>query len=367
MVKFRVWGLAALAVGGVISVAAVMNARATDGRSKAIDEAAANVPDRPDWNWDVRPILSQNCFSCHGKGAQKAGLRLDVEKSALGDLPEDKGKRAIVPGNPGKSELFKRIVSTDADYVMPTRDSHKVLSPLDIATIQRWIKQGAHYEQHWAYIAPKEAKPVATEWDKQAVNPIDKYVYARLKKEGLAPSPEADRETLINRVSLDLTGLPPTLAEVDAFVNDKSPNAYETVVDRLLNSRAYAERQATVWLDVARYADTNGGLFDSESSMQFPYRDWVITAFQRNIPYDQFVTWQLAGDKIVNPTKEQLLATSFLRAGMKDTEMGSIDEEYRTNYMMERTELMGKAFMGLTVGCAKCHDHKYDVITQADY
>ena len=265
---------------GIVAVTAgILVACAHDKGGQVADAGVAAIPDRPDWNWDVRPILSQNCFACHGQGTQKAGLRLDVEKSALGDLPEDKGKKAVVPGNPGKSELYKRIISTDADYVMPTRDSHKTLSPLEIATIERWIKQGAKYQQHWSYIEPREIKPQATAWDKQAVNPIDKYVYARLKKEGLSPAGEADRETLINRVTLDLTGLPPTLAQVDAFVNDKSPGAYETVVDRLLSSRAYAERQANVWLDVARYADTNGGLFDRNSTMQFPYRDWVITSY----------------------------------------------------------------------------------------
>jgi hypothetical protein len=367
MRKSRIWvALTATAVG-TVSIAALVSACSTYDQPKAVAEASKAVPETVDWNWHVRPILSQNCFGCHGSGTQKAGLRLDDEKIAKGDLPEDKGKRAIVPGNPGKSEMLRRILSTDVDVRMPPKDTHKTLTPLEIATLQKWVKQGAKYKQHWAYITPKEIKPARTEWDKQAVNPIDRYIYAGLKKAGLSPSAEADRETLINRVTLDLTGLPPTLAEVDAFVADKSPDAYEHLVDRLLNTRAYAERQTNVWLDVARYADTNGGLNDNESPMQFPYRDWVITAFQRNIPYDKFVTWQIAGDKLPGATREQLLATGFLRAGKKDSEGGSIDEEYRTNYVNERAELMGKAFLGLTVGCAKCHNHKYDVISQADY
>ncbi len=335
--------------------------------TEVADASSVRIPDRPDWNWDVRPILSQNCFSCHGQGMQKAGLRLDIDKAAYDPIPEDKSKRAIVPGNPGKSELYKRIISTNADYRMPPKEAHKTLSAHDVAVIERWITQGALYKPHWAYIQPTIVKPETTKWDGQAVNEIDRYVYARLAREGLSPSSEADRETLINRVTLYLTGLPPTLQEVDTFVNDKDPNAYEKLVDRLLASVEYAERQTNIWLDVARYADSRGGLNDNERPISYPYRDWVISAFQRNMPYDTFVTWQLAGDQLANPTREQLLATAFLKAGRQDSEGGSIDEEFRVNYVHERTELIGKDFLGLTVGCAKCHDHKYDVIAQADY
>src|SRR5262252_3040246 len=334
---------------------------------KVADAGSAPIPDRPDWNWDVRPILSENCFSCHGQSVQKAGLRLDLQKAAYDPIPEDKNKRAIVPGNPGKSELYKSIVSTNPDYKMPPKEVHKTLSGHDVAVIERWIAQGAVYKPHWAYIPPTIVKPEKTKWDGQAVNEIDRYVYARLAKEGLSPAAEADRETLINRVSLDLTGLPPTLEEVDAFVNDKDPNAYEKLVDRLLASVEYAERQTNIWLDVARYADSRGGLNDNERPISYPYRDWVISAFHRNIPYDKFVTWQLAGDRLANPTREQLLATAFLKLGRQDSEGGSIDEEYRMNFVHERTELIGKDFLGLTVGCAKCHDHKYDAVAQADY
>ena len=335
--------------------------------TEVADAGSIRIPDRPDWNWDVRPILSQNCFSCHGQGMQKAGLRLDIEKAAYDPIPEDKNKRAIVPGNPGKSELYKRIISTNADYRMPPKEAHKTLSAGDVAVIERWITQGALYKPHWAYISPTIVTAEKTKWDGEALNEIDRYVYARLAREGVSPASEADRETLINRVTLDLTGLPPTLPEVDAFVNDKDPNVYEKLVDRLLASTEYAERQTTIWLDVARYADSRGGLNDNERPISYPYRDWVISAFKRNMPYDTFVTWQLAGDQLANPTREQLLATAFLKAGRQDSEGGSIDEEFRMNYVHERTELIGKDFLGLTVGCAKCHDHKYDAIAQADY
>ncbi len=290
-----------------------------------------------------------------------------LQKSAYDPIPDDKNRRAIVPGNLRKSELYKRITSTDPDQKMPPREAHKTLSARDVAVIERWIVQGAQYKQHWAYIAPAIVKPKQTQWDSKAINEIDRYIYAKLALEGLSPSTEADRETLINRVTLDLTGLPPTLEEVDAFVNDKDPNAYERLVDRLLASIEYAERQTNIWLDVARYADTRGGLNDNERPLTYPYRDWVIDAFHRDMPYDQFVTWQLAGDQLANPTREQLLATAFLKAGRQDSEGGSIDEEFRVNNVNERTELIGKDFLGLTVGCAKCHDHKYDVIAQADY
>src|SRR5262252_201057 len=366
-------GSSSLTIGAsIIAVTAgilLVSARDQSGQvaNNGPEAGSAPIPDRPDWNWDVRPILSQNCFSCHGQGLQKAGLRLDLQKAAYDPIPDDKNKRAVVPGNLRRSEVYKRITSTDPDIKMPPKEAHKTLSARDVAIIERWIAQGAQYKQHWAYIAPMVVKPKQTKWDNQAVNEIDRYIYAKLAQEGLSPSPEVDRETLINRVTLDLTGLPPTLEEVDAFVNDKDPNAYEKLVDRLLASVEYAERQTNIWLDVARYADTRGGLNDNERPITYPYRDWVIDAFHRNMPYDKFVTWQLAGDRLANPTREQLLATAFLKLGRQDSEGGSIDEEYRMNFVQERTELIGKEFLGLTVGCAKCHDHKYDAIAQADY
>jgi Protein of unknown function (DUF1553)/Protein of unknown function (DUF1549)/Planctomycete cytochrome C/Concanavalin A-like lectin/glucanases superfamily len=359
--------IVAVTAGALLADSHDKGGHATKEATEAAAAGGAPIPDRPDWNWDVRPVLSQNCFSCHGQATQKAGLRLDLQDAAYGPIPQDTNKRAIVPGNLRKSELYKRIISADPDYKMPPKEAHKTLSAREVAVIERWIAQGAQYKQHWAYIAPAIVKPNQTQWDSQAVNEIDRYVYAGLAKEGLSPSPEADRETLINRVTLDLTGLPPSLDEVDAFVNDNDPNAYEKLIDRLLASIEYAERQTNIWLDAARYADSRGGLNDNERPISYPYRDWVIGTFHRNMPYDQFVTWQLAGDQLQNPTREQLLATAFLKAGRQDSEGGSIDEEFRTNYVHERTELVGKDFLGLTVGCAKCHDHKYDVIAQADY
>ena len=332
-----------------------------------IAAVAKDVPAELDYNWDVRPILSQNCFNCHGNSVQKSGLRLDVAANAYGELPENKGKHAITPRWPEKSELIRRITSEDSDEHMPPRESHKVLAPVEIATLVKWVSEGAQYQQHWAYIPPKEVQPKSTPFDKHAINPIDRYIYARLDTEKLQPAPEADKETLINRVYLTLTGLPPSLEQVDAFVADKRSDAYERAVDGLLASPAYAERMAQTWLDVARYADTDGYLNDSGGRLLHPYRDWVIGAFRKNLPYDKFVTWQLAGDQLPQATPEQKLATSFLRMGKRNAEGGIIDEEWRVEYVNERTELVGSAFMGLTVACAKCHDHKYDVISQADY
>jgi hypothetical protein len=364
----RKFGSSGLMIGAsVVAVAAGILVACAHDKGGQVADASQVIPDRPDWNWDVRPILSQNCFSCHGRATQKGGVRLDNEQDAYAEISEDKGHRSIVPGNLNKSELFRRITTNDAELRMPPKEAHKTLSAHDVAVVERWIKQGAHYKQHWAYIAPAVTAPVKTKWDAQAANPIDRYVYAKLAAEGMNPAPEADRETLINRVTLDLTGLPPTLQQVDAFVADKDPKAYENLVDRLLASKEYAERQATTWMDVARYADSRGGLNDNDRPLSFPYRDWVISAFERNMPYDKFVTWQLAGDKLPNASREQVLATAFLKEGRQDSEGGAIDEEFRMNYVEERTELIGKDFLGLTVGCAKCHNHKYDVIAQADY
>ncbi len=321
------------------------------------------------YNWDIAPILSENCFRCHGNdaGTRKAGLRLDMAEDAYARVPANKQHRAIVPGSPGDSELMRRILSTDPDKRMPPLESHKTLSPRQIALLDKWIKQGARYEQHWAYISPAASKPPASKHSPRALGAIDQFVYARLEKAELLPSPEADRATLINRVTLDLTGLPPTLAEVDAFLADAAPGAYEKVVDRLLASSRYGERMAAEWMDVARYSETDGYLDDRHNRFFAPWRDWVIAAFNRDLPYDTFVTWQLAGDLIPNASPEQILATAFARLGKRSTENGIIDEEYRVEYRNERTELIGKAFLGLTVGGAKCHDHKYDAISQKDY
>ena len=335
----------------------------------AVARATATLPEKIDYNWDVRPVLSQNCFRCHGlaSSTRKAGLRLDLAANAYGKLPESPDKRAIVPGRPGESELVRRITSEDPDERMPPKEAHKVLTAAEIATLVKWIEQGAEYKQHWAYLPPALVRPQPSKFESRAANTIDRYVFAKLEKEKLAPAAEADRETLINRVTVDLTGLPPTLEEVDAFVADQRPDAYERLVDRLFQTPAYAERMAEMWLDVGRYGDSDGYLNDGTGRLLHPYRDWVIAAFARNVSYKDFVTWQVAGDLLPHPTTEQLLATSFLRMGKRNNEGGIIDEEFRVEYVNERAELMGKAFMGLTVGCARCHDHKYDVISQAEY
>jgi hypothetical protein len=369
MRKYGVSGVVLMA-GGAAAAALLLNACSKTYVPPAeIAAASAKLPEEIDYNWHVRPILSQNCFNCHGNSAstREAGLRLDTEESAYGELPENKGKHAIVPGDPAASELVRRITSQDPDERMPPLKAHKVLSPVEVATLVKWVDDGAEYKEHWAYIPPKLSKPKKSELDRQAVNQIDRYVFAKLQEHGLKPSAEADKETLLNRVYLTLTGLPPSLEDVDAFVADQRPDAYEKVVDKLLASSAYSERMAQTWLDVARYADTDGYLNDSGGRLLYPYRDWVISAFKKNLPYDKFVTWQVAGDQLKNPTQEQILATSFLRQGKRNAEGGIIDEEWRVEYVNERTELVGTAFLGLTVGCAKCHDHKYDVISQADY
>jgi hypothetical protein len=315
------------------------------------------VPARVNYNWQVRPILADNCFSCHGRDEKKrrAGLRLDEADSAYA--------RAIVRNKPDESALIRRITSTDASVRMPPASTHKVLSAKDVATLRDWIAQGAVYEPFWAFAAPHKDTPPSSKFDGRVRNDIDRFVFARLEKEGFTPVAEAKKEILINRVALDVTGLPPTLKEVDAFLADTSPRAYERVVDRLLASHAYGERMAANWLDVARYSDSDGLLDDHHERLMWPWRDWAIAAFNKNLRYDQFATWQIAGDLLPNPTREQVLATTFLRAGRRSTENGAIDEEFRVEYAIDRTNTVGTAFLGLTVECARCHDHKYDPIS----
>jgi hypothetical protein len=337
--------------------------------------AAGGAPDVVDYNWHVRPILADNCFACHGPAAEKrqAGLRLDLPASAYGELPESPGKHAIVRGRPEDSELIRRVTSADPDQRMPPPDSHKgALTTGQIATLRQWIEDGAEYKQHWAYLKPAITRPRKSAFDARAINDVDRYVFVAQQAQGLAPSPEADRETLINRVSLALTGLPPSLEEVDDFLADTSAQAYERVVDRLLGTPAYGEHMAGFWLSAARYADSDGFLDDHHDRLLWPYRDWVVNAFNRNMHFDQFGSWQIAGDLLARHqpserSREQVLATTFLRVGRRTSENGAIDEEYRAEYMIDRTDTVGTALLGLTVGCARCHDHKYDAISQKDY
>ncbi len=327
---------------------------------------AAEVAAQPalpvQFNRDVRPILADNCFTCHGpaKSARKAGLRLDTQDGLFAE-------EVVVPGRPGQSKLWERISSRDPKQVMPPPAAgRKPLTPGQIETLRRWIEQGAPWQQHWAFIPPirPAAPPVKTPgWVK---NPIDAFVLARLEAAALPPSPAASRETLIRRVTLDLTGLPPTLAEIDAFVHDPASDAYDKLVDRLLASPHYGERMVLEWLDAARYSDTNGYQTDGTRAM-WPWRDEVIAALNRNQPFDQFTIEQLAGDLLPNPTIAQRIASGFHRNHMLNGEGGRIAEESRVDYVVDRVDTTGTVWLGLTVGCARCHAHKYDPLPQKEY
>ncbi|MBL9152734.1 MAG: PSD1 domain-containing protein [Verrucomicrobiales bacterium] len=318
----------------------------------------AAEPARLSFNRDIRPILSDNCFACHGFDAKerKADLRLDTAEGALAD-------QAIVPGKPDESEAWLRILSTDPDEVMPPPEFHKTLTTAQRDTLKRWIEQGAEYEPHWSFVTPRETPvpPVAG-----VTHPVDAFLRDRLAREGLTAAPEADKASLIRRVTLDLTGLPPTPAEVDAFLADASPTAYETLVDGLLKRPTHGEHMARYWLDLARYADTHGLHLDNERSM-WPYRDWVVRAFNENVPFDDFTRWQLAGDLLPSPTRDQLIASGFNRCNVSTSEGGSINEEWIYRYAVDRTSTMVEVWMGLTAGCAVCHDHKFDPISMKDY
>lgn len=320
-----------------------------------------------EFNRDIRPILSDKCFACHGPdaGNRKTKLRFDQESGAKIALKG--GKLAIAPGDPAKSELIRRITSDNKAVRMPPAYAgHDQLSDRETDLIRRWIEQGAKWQAHWAFIPPKPpAVPEVQEKD-WIRNPIDNFVAQRLDREGLKPSAKADRGTLIRRVTLDLTGLPPTPTEVDAFVNDQSPNAYEKVVDRLLASPRYGERMAYRWMEAARYSDTNGYQSDGVRDM-WRWRDWVIAAFNKNMPYDEFTIEQIAGDLLPHPTLDQRIATAFNRNHRTSAEGGIVPEEFRVEYVADRAETTSIVWMGLTMGCARCHDHKYDPIKQKDF
>ena len=324
---------------------------------------------RLDFNQDVQPILASNCFSCHGPDPEmrKAGLRLDLEESAFKKRPGHPD--AIVPGHPEQSELIKRIESKDPHHLMPQspQGEAKPMKAADIAVLKEWIKEGAVYRPHWAFEKPvRPVMPSAAQGNGWAQTPIDAFVLTRLIKEGLHPSAEADKATLIRRVTLDLTGLLPTPAETKAFVSDTSPQAYERLVDRLLTSPSFGETRARYWLDYARYADTYGIHYDNTRDI-WPYRDYLIRSFNSNKPFDQFAMEQIAGDLMPSKNLDPLIASGYVRLGVSSNEGGAIPEELRANIARERTEAYGAAFMGLTVGCAVCHDHKYDPTTQKDF
>lgn len=348
----------------VIAISAVI---AIFSRCSGDAEAGTSVPETVDFNFHVRPILSDRCFKCHGPdaAAREAGLRLDTEEGAFAALKDDSLKHVIVAGDPLQSELFLRISSPDTSFLMPPPSSNLILNATEIEIIKKWIAQGAKYKKHWAFIAPEKPAVPETKSD-WANNEIDKFIFQKLKAAGLKPNEEASKEQLLRRASLDLTGLPPTLEMQDAFMNDKAENAYEKMIDTLLANPHFGEKMALPWLDVARYADSHGYQDDGTRTM-WPWRDWVIHAFNANYPYDKFVTWQLAGDLMDNPGKEQLLASGFNRNHKITQEGGVIDEEYRLEYVTDRTNTFGKAFLSVTFECAKCHDHKYDPVSQKEY
>ncbi|HLO83286.1 MAG TPA: DUF1549 domain-containing protein, partial [Chitinophagaceae bacterium] len=326
------------------------------------------LPEVVDYNYHIRPILSDRCYKCHGPDAHKreADLRLDTEEGAYKALKDDPKGHVIVAGDPLQSDLFLRVSATDTSYLMPPPSSNLALTPYEVKLIEKWIKQGAKYKKHWAFIVPTKPelpKVGKGSWPK---NEIDRFTLAAMEKQGFKPSDEADKERLLKRVSLDITGLPPSMELQEKFLKDESDDAYEKIVDELLKSDHYGEKMAASWLDVARYADSHGYQDDGLRTM-WPWRDWVIHAFNQNYSYKQFVQWQLAGDLMDNPTLEQILATGFNRNHKITQEGGVISEEYRIEYVTDRTNSFGKAFLALTFECAKCHDHKYDPISQKDY
>jgi hypothetical protein len=332
----------------------------------AADNAAGG--DQITFNRYIRPILSDRCFSCHGPDSisRKADLRFDRKAALFDPIPKDPDKHAFVPGHPEQSEAYRRLTTTDTDDVMPPAKSHLKVSAHEKELIKKWIEQGAKWQEHWAFVAPVRPEAPAVKDAAWPRNDIDRFILANLEAQGIHPSPEADKPTLIRRVTLDLTGLPPTPGEVDSFLADNSANAYEKVVDRLLASPRYGEQMATHWLDMARYADSHGYQSDPERFM-WRWRDWVINAYNSNMPFDEFTIEQLAGDLLPNPTIDQKIATGFNRNHRINGEGGIIAEEWRVEGVIDRVDTTSEVWLGLTMGCCRCHDHKFDPITQKEF
>jgi hypothetical protein len=370
----RLLSVVALAVAGVI-LAVVLIEQMSAPQSTLADvvrpvnaAGKATAPTTINFNKQIRPILSDRCFKCHGPDINKriSGLRLDKQVEAFGPLPKHPNQHAFVPGHPEQSLAYLRIISGDASEVMPPPAAHLKVDAQEKALIKQWIMEGAHWQEHWAFVKPARLDPpevVNKAWPR---NEIDHFILARLEQEGVQPSPEADKATLIRRVSLDLTGIPPTPAEVDAFVADQSANAYEKVVDRLLASPRYGEQMAAPWLDYARYADSHGFQADPERFM-WHWRDWVLNAYNSNMPFDEFTIEQLAGDMLPNATDDQKIATGFNRNHRINGEGGIIAEEWRIEGVIDRVETTSGTWLGLTMGCCRCHDHKFDPITQKEF
>ncbi|MFY0653906.1 MAG: DUF1553 domain-containing protein [Cyclobacteriaceae bacterium] len=360
--------LCSVKAGTILFVSSLFFGACTTQLPDEVDVEYNKLPQVLDFNVHVKPILSDKCFLCHGpdKAKQQADLQLDVAEAAYSELKNNPGKFAIKPKNLGKSEVFHRIISDDPEYKMPTPKSNLHLTSREKAILIKWIEDGAEYKPHWSFIKPKQIDLPSIKNAKWINNPIDNFVARKLEIEKLEPSDEANKELLLRRVSFDLTGLPPTEKEIKSFLNDTSEDAYERQVNRLLASPHYGEKMAIDWLDLARYSDTHGYQVDRYRDVS-PWRDWVIKSFNENMKYDQFIEWQLAGDLLPNATREQVLATTFLRLHPQNLEGGIVDEEFRVEYVAERASVIGQGFMGLTVSCSRCHDHKYDPISQKNF
>lgn len=326
------------------------------------------LPDNLDYNIHVKPILSDKCFLCHGpdKAKLEAGLRLDQKDNATGLLSNHPGKRAITPSNLQSSEVFNRIMSLDPHVVMPTPKSNLTLTAREKAVIIKWIEEGANYKPHWAFEKPVKREIPDDAFDTWGINGIDYFVNQKLENQSLTPNTQANKASLLRRLSFDLIGLPPSIDELETFMTDQSPEAYEKQVDRLLASKHYGEKMAIDWMDLARYSDTHGYLSDFYRDVS-PWRDWVIKSFNENLSYKDFLQWQLAGDLFENPSQEQILATTFNRLHPQNLEDGIIDEEYRVEYVADRVSILGTGLMGMSLACAKCHDHKFDPISQKNF
>ena len=319
-----------------------------------------------DFNREIRPILADKCYLCHGPDAKEVqgGLRLDLREVVT--APADSGEPAILPGHPQQSELIRRVTSDDDAEIMPPEESRKTLSAREIELLKRWVEQGAEYQVHWSFARPqRRAAPdvAAGDWVR---NEIDRYVLARLESQGMTPSAEASRETLIRRVSLDVRGLPPSVKELQQFLDDKSPAAYERMVDRMLDSPHFGEKMARIWMDLARYGDTNGYHYDSTRQVWL-WRDWVIRAYNENMPFNQFTIEQLAGDLLPDATLQQKIASGFNRNTRYNEEGGADPDEWRVEYAKDRTRTLGQVWLGITLGCADCHSHKYDPVSQREF
>lgn len=333
--------------------------------SKSTESTELEGSDQISYNFHIRPILSDKCFACHGPDANKreADLRLDTEEGAFKALKESPGQFALVAGNPEQSQVYHRITTEDPGELMPPPESNLSLSPEEITLIKKWIEQGAKYEPHWAFLKVEKPAVPKTNW---GTTEIDAFIYRKILSKNLEPNPEAKPHELIKRASLDLTGLPPSPEILDKYADFSGENTYEKLLDELLKQPTFGEKLAILWLDISRYADSYG-YQDDEVRSQWPYRDWVIHAFNKNLPYDTFLTWQLAGDLLPEATKEQILATAFNRNHKYTEEGGIIEEEYRIEYVLDKTNTFSKGILGITMECAQCHDHKYDPFSQKEF